>query len=94
MTFCSYFSPLPKVCLLESQLDGNLIASAFWQTGVRMKVRSCAKKTFLALLMFKQCNVQCVQRAYGESAFEELDAIFYIVLQPNIVFFKLTLTCH
>ena len=26
---------LPKVCLLESQLDGNLIASAFWQTGVR-----------------------------------------------------------
>ena len=86
MTFCSYFSPLPKVCLLESQLDRNLIASAFWQTGVRMKVRSCAKKTFLALLMFKQCNVQCVQRAYGESAFEELDAIFYIVLQPNSIF--------
>ena len=28
-------------------------------------------------------NVQCVQGAYGESAFEELDEIFYIV-QPNI----------
>ena len=27
-------------------------------------------------------NVQCVQGAYGESAFEELDEIFYIV-QPN-----------
>ena len=26
--------------------------------------------------------VQCVQHAYGESAFEELDEIFYIV-QPN-----------
>ena len=26
-------------------------------------------------------NVQCVQGAYGESAFEELDEIFYIV-QP------------
>ena len=24
-------------------------------------------------------NVQCVQEAYGESAFEELDEIFYIV---------------
>ena len=27
-------------------------------------------------------KVQCVQGAYGESAFEELDEIFYIV-QPN-----------
>ena len=27
-------------------------------------------------------NVQCVQGAYGESAFEELDELFYI-LQPN-----------
>ena len=27
-------------------------------------------------------NVQCVQGAYGESAFEELDEIFYTV-QPN-----------
>ena len=31
-----------------------------------------------------QC-VQCVQGAYGESAFEELDEIFYIV-QPNSIF--------
>ena len=31
-----------------------------------------------------QC-VQCVQGAYGESAFEELDEIFYI-LQPNCIF--------
>ena len=30
-------------------------------------------------------NVQCVQGAYGESAFEELDEIFYI-LQPKSVF--------
>ena len=30
-------------------------------------------------------NVQCVQGAYGESAFEELDEIFYIV-QPNNIF--------
>ena len=31
-------------------------------------------------------NVQCVQGAYGESAFEELDEIFYIV-KPNTDFF-------
>ena len=30
-------------------------------------------------------NVQCVEGAYGESAFEELDEIFYIV-QPNNIF--------
>ena len=30
-------------------------------------------------------NVQCVQGAYGESAFEELDEIFYIV-QSNSIF--------
>ena len=30
-------------------------------------------------------NVQCVQGAYGESAFEVLDEIFYIV-QPNNIF--------
>ena len=30
-------------------------------------------------------NIQCVQGAYGESAFEELDEIFYIV-QPNSIF--------
>ena len=29
--------------------------------------------------------LQCVQGAYGESAFEELDEIFYIV-QPNNIF--------
>jgi hypothetical protein len=29
--------------------------------------------------------VQCVQGTYGESAFEELDEIFYIV-QPNSIF--------
>ena len=27
-------------------------------------------------------NVQCVQGAYGENAFEELDEIFYII-KPN-----------
>ena len=30
-------------------------------------------------------NVQCVQGAYGEPAFEELDKIFYIV-KPNNIF--------
>ena len=30
-------------------------------------------------------NAQFVQGAYGESAFEELDEIFYIV-QPNSIF--------
>ena len=30
-------------------------------------------------------NVQCVQGAYGESAFEEVDEIFYIV-QPKSIF--------
>ena len=30
-------------------------------------------------------NVQCVQGTYGESAFEELDEIFYTV-QPNNIF--------
>ena len=30
-------------------------------------------------------NLQCVQGAYGESAFEELDEIFYIV-QSNSIF--------
>ena len=30
-------------------------------------------------------NVQCVQGAYGEPAFEELDEIFYIV-KPNNIF--------
>ena len=29
-------------------------------------------------------NVQCVYGAYGESAFEELDEIFYIVHINNI----------
>ena len=32
-------------------------------------------------------NVQCVQGAYGESAFEELDEIFYIS-QPNNILNK------
>ena len=30
-------------------------------------------------------NVQCVQGAYGELAFQELDEIFYIV-KPNYIF--------
>ena len=33
----------------------------------------------------KNGNVQFVQGAYGEPAFEELDEIFYI-LQPNCIF--------
>ena len=31
-----------------------------------------------------QGNVQCVQGAYGEPAFEELDEIFYIVKPISI----------
>ena len=30
----------------------------------------------------QQGNVQCIQGAYGEPAFEELDEIFYVV-KPN-----------
>ena len=33
-------------------------------------------------------NVQCVQGTYGESAFEELDEIFYTALYNQIIFFK------
>ena len=33
----------------------------------------------------QRANVQCVQGAYGEAAFEELDEIFYI-LQPDCIF--------
>ena len=41
---------------------------------------------FQAILMaVQQDNVQCVQGAYGESAFEEVDEIFYIV-KSNIIF--------
>ena len=41
---------------------------------------------FQAISMAVQrANVQCVQGAYGEAAFEELDEIFYI-LQPNCIF--------
>ena len=39
-------------------------------------------------------NVQCVQGACGESAFEEHDEIFYIVQTNNIFFLKLILTCQ
>ena len=42
----------------------------------------------------QQDNVQCVQGAYGESAFEELHEIFYIV-QPNSIFKQnFFLTCQ
>ena len=34
----------------------------------------------------QQGNVQCVQGAYGESAFEVLDKIFYVV-QPTNIFY-------
>ena len=41
---------------------------------------------FQAISMAVQrANVLCVQGAYGEAAFEELDEIFYI-LQPNCIF--------
>ena len=33
----------------------------------------------------QQGNIQCVQGAYGEPTFEELDEIFYIV-KPNSIF--------
>ena len=33
----------------------------------------------------QRANVQCVKGAYGESAFEELDEIFYI-LHLNCIF--------
>ena len=34
-------------------------------------------------MAIQQGNVQCVQGAYGESAFEELDAAFNIILKGN-----------
>ncbi len=40
---------------------------------------------FAVLNRFQRGNVQCVQGAYGELAFEELDEIFYIQ-QPNCIF--------
>ena len=41
---------------------------------------------FQAISMAVQSgNVQCVQGAYGEYAFEEFDKKFYIV-QPNSIF--------
>ena len=42
-------------------------------------------KTKTLIMAVQRGNVQCVQGAYGESAFEELDEIFYI-LQPNCIF--------
>ena len=35
-------------------------------------------------------NVQCVQGAYGESAFEELDEIFIFYSQKKIFYLKST----
>ena len=36
-------------------------------------------------MVVQQGNIKCVQGAYGESVFEELDEIFYIV-RPNNIF--------
>ena len=33
----------------------------------------------------QQDNIQCIQGAYGEPAFEEFDEIFYII-KPNSIF--------
>ena len=43
------------------------------------------KSTFFICISMaiQQGNVQCVQGAYGESAFEELDAAFNIILKGN-----------
>ena len=47
--------------------------------------RSSASFIFQAISMAVQGGkVQCVQGAYGESAFEGLDEIFYIVQSNNI----------
>ena len=40
---------------------------------------------FFKQYQWQQGNVQCVQGAYAEYAFEEFDEIFYIV-QPNDIF--------
>ena len=52
---------LPKVCLLESQLDGNLIASAFWQTGVHTTYATTLmrKEDILGFTDWCSSNVQC-----------------------------------
>jgi len=51
-------------------------------SGITKNPKSNPKAISMAV---QRGNVQCVQGAYGESAFEELDEIFYIV-QPNNIF--------
>ena len=51
-----------------------------------MKNEKSTSFIFQAISMAVQWgNVQCVQGACGETAFEELDEIFYII-QPNSIF--------
>ena len=56
-------------------------------SGITKNPKSNPKAISMAV---QRGNVQCVQGAYGESAFEELDEIFYIVKPNNILRFILT----
>ena len=60
----------PKLAelLLESNVTKNPKSTFFIFQAISMAVQ--------------RGNVQCVQGAYGEPAFEELDKIFYVV-KPN-----------
>ena len=72
--FTCNFKTLPKIIeyiVFFSEITKNPKSTSFIFQAISMAVQ--------------RGNVQCVQGAYGESAFEELDEIFYI-LQPNCIF--------
>jgi hypothetical protein len=78
-TLCSEIPCKYKIMFMHSARGG------FWDVITDPKSTSFI---FQVILMAVQWgNVQCVQGAYGESAFEELDEIFYIV-QPNNILIK------
>ena len=60
-----------------------------WQNHCWNQITKNPKSTFFIFqaisMAVQRGNVQCVQGAYGEPAFEKLDEIFYIV-KPNNIF--------
>ena len=74
--------------LLNLKIFYLLICYSIWLNSIAEITKNPKSTSFIfqAISMAVQrANVQCVQGAYGESAFEELDEIFYI-LQPNCIF--------
>ena len=62
-------------CLIFNQIGMHLHVEI-------LKIKSTSFISQAISMAVQRGNVQCVQGAYGESAFEEFDEIFYI-LQPN-----------